>query len=159
MTDLERNEADRQTMIRAMGILTGDTPEEEAPALFAPDYQDHNNPDERGPDRPVAMGRQLRKAFPDLKYEVDNVIAEEGIVAMRMTLLGTHKGPLMGGFPLPPTGKRVEMKMIHMVRMNDGKIAEHWAVRDDLSMMRQLGLLPGGGPPAGATAGAPAGKG
>jgi predicted ester cyclase len=144
MTDQERNEADRQTMIRAMGILTGATPEEEAPALFTADYHDHNS-DQRGPDRPVSMGRQLRKAFPDLDYQVTNVIAEHGVVAMRMALTGTHKGPLMGGFPLPPTGKRVRMEMIHMVRMRDGKIAEHWAVRDDLSMMRQLGLLPGRG--------------
>jgi predicted ester cyclase len=152
MADDERNEANRQTMIRAMGILTGATPEEEAPRLFSSDYLDHNAPaDERGPDRPVSMGRQLRRAFPDLDYVVDNVVAEDNIVAMRMTLTGTHKGPLMGGFPLPPTGRRVEMKMIHMVRMVDGRIAEHWAVRDDLSMMRQLGLLPGG--PAAATAG------
>lgn len=147
MSDQAQRDADRQTMIRAMGILTGDTPEEEAPDLFSPDYHDHNAPDERGPSRPVTVGRQLRKAFPDLRYEVDNVIAEDGIVAMRMTLTGTHKGPLMGGFPLPPTGRRVQMKMIHMVRIENGKIAEHWAVRDDLGMMRQLGLLPGGAAP------------
>jgi predicted ester cyclase len=148
VSDAETNEKYRQTVIRAMGILTGATPEEEAPALFSPDYHDHNEPDQRGPQRPVTMGRQLRKAFPDLDYEVGGVIAEGDTVAIRMTLTGTHKGPLMGGFPLPATGRKVRMKMIHMLRMEHGKIAEHWAVRDDLGMMRQLGLLPGGNAPA-----------
>ena len=52
---------------------------------------------------------------------------------------GTHEGPLMG---MASTGRSVRQDHMHIVRFRDGKAIEHWGVRDDLSMMRQLGVIP-----------------
>ena len=51
---------------------------------------------------------------------------------------GTHSGHGLG---LEPTGRRFEAEQMHMLRIADGRIAEHWGIRDDAGMMRQLGAL------------------
>ena len=56
---------------------------------------------------------------------------------------GTHEGPLMG---MPPIGRSVRQDHMHFVRFRDGKAVEHWGVREDLGMMRQLGLVVVPGP-------------
>ncbi len=43
---------------------------------------------------------------------------------------------------IAPTGKRFSVEHIHIFRITDGKLSEHWAVRDDLGMTRQLGVVP-----------------
>ena len=62
-----------------------------------------------------------------------------GTVAVRGTCSGTHEGELWG---IPPTGERFGAQQSHWFRVDDGKVAEHWAVRDDLGMIRQLGIAP-----------------
>lgn len=56
---------------------------------------------------------------------------------------GTHLGPfvhpLVGS--LPPTGKRFAVQQMHLTRLRDGRVVEHWAVRDDLAMLHQLGMV------------------
>jgi steroid delta-isomerase-like uncharacterized protein len=88
--------------------------------------------------------RRLRDAIPDIHMDVHEVLAEGDLVAYRATLSGTHTGNLMG---VPGTGKTFKVQHIHMLRMRDGKASEHWAARDDLGMMMQLGVIPrpGGG--------------
>jgi predicted ester cyclase len=72
--------------------------------------------------------------------KVAQLVAEGDIVAGRLTMSGTHEGPLMG---TPPTGRSVRNNHhMHFVRFRDGKAVEHWGVRDDLGLMRQLGLIP-----------------
>ncbi len=84
----------------------------------------------------------LRGAFPDMHSSLDHVIAEDDKVAMFGTFTGTHKGEFMG---VPATGKQVSMNEFHLVRMQDGKMVEHWGVEDNMAMMTQLGVveLPG----------------
>src|SRR3712207_2730681 len=86
-----------------------------------------------------ALITMLRTAFPDLHFAIEHLVAEGDTVAGRVTLSGTHEGPLMG---MPPTGRSVRQASMHFVRFRDGKAIEHWGVRDDLSMMRQLGVIP-----------------
>src|SRR5918999_247366 len=69
----------------------------------------------------------------------DELIVEGETVAGRLTMNGTHDGPLMG---MPPTGRQVRQAHMHFVRFRDGKAIEHWGVRDDMGMMRQLGAVP-----------------
>ena len=57
----------------------------------------------------------------------------------RKAFHGTHLGPLMG---IPPTGKRVTIGVIDIVRVVEGKIVEHWCVVDQMGLMQQLGVLP-----------------
>jgi predicted ester cyclase len=79
----------------------------------------------------------LMAAFPDTRFDIEDIIAEGDMVSIRGTASGTHEGEELWG--IPPTGKRFAVQQAHWVRVADGKLAEHWAVRDDLSMMRQLG--------------------
>jgi steroid delta-isomerase-like uncharacterized protein len=96
-----------------------------------------------GPESVRTVAAMLRTAFPDLHFTIEELIAEGDLVAGRLTMRGTHDGPLMG---MPPTGRQVRQAHMHFVRFRDGKAIEHWGVRDDVGLMKQLGLMPA--PPA-----------
>lgn len=87
--------------------------------------------------------RRLRGAFPDMHMRVLECVAEGDLVAYRAVLSGTHTGELLG---MPPTGRRFEAAQMHMLRLRDGRTSEHWATRDDLGMLTQLGVIPPMGP-------------
>jgi steroid delta-isomerase-like uncharacterized protein len=112
-----------------------------ADELIAPDFINHaaSPGSNRGPESMRGSVTWARNAFPDLHFEIEELIAEGDIVAGRLTMSGTHEGSLMGE---PPTGRSVRTNHMHFVRFRDGKAVEHWGVRDDLGMMRQLGLIP-----------------
>jgi len=78
-------------------------------------------------------------AFPDVKYTRVDAVAEGDKVAMRYTMEGTHKGPLMG---ILPTGKHFAISGVTMTRIKAGKVAEEWDFPDLLGLMTQLGLIP-----------------
>ncbi len=104
-----------------------------------------------GAQRDLGHFRQIveawRTAFPDLHYTIDEQLAEGDQVFSHCTLSGTHLGLFIHPFwgNLAPTGKTFTVRHMHLFRLRDGKIVEHWAVRDDLGMLQQLGLvsLPG----------------
>jgi steroid delta-isomerase-like uncharacterized protein len=81
----------------------------------------------------------VRDIGPDTHYGIDDIISEGDKVAVRMTMSGTHTGTLRG---IPPTGKRFSVDYVHWFRLAEGKVAELWAVRDDLTRLQQLGLIP-----------------
>ena len=110
--------------------------------LIAPDFINHEAPpgvENRGPESQRLLITMLRTAFPDLHFSIEHLIAEGDTVAGRLTMSGTHEGSLMG---IPPTGRPVKQSHMHFVLLRDGKAIEHWGVRDDVTMMRQLGKLP-----------------
>ena len=84
------------------------------------------------------MLRWLRGAFDDLAYEVQDAFGEGDRVAVRLTTRGTHTGEFMGR---QATGKPFEIEAIHIYRIEDGKLAEHWAKRDDVALAQQIGLF------------------
>ena len=112
-----------------------------AEEVIDPDCLDHEaHPGgDRGPESMRTLITMLRTAFPDLHFAIEELVAEGDTVAGRLTMSGTHEGPLMD---IPPTGRSVRQNHMHFVRFRDGKAIEHWGVRDDLSMMRQLGVIP-----------------
>ncbi|MBA3822691.1 MAG: ester cyclase [Ktedonobacterales bacterium] len=89
----------------------------------------------------------LHTAFPDREYRIEDIIAEGDKVVCRLLVSGTHQGvpaiPIEGGMlnTHPPTGKPYQVQHIHIFRMANGRIAEHWATRDDLGLMQQLGIV------------------
>jgi len=88
------------------------------------------------------LGKVLR-AFPDQRMTCDDVIAEGDRVMCRVTMKGTNTGPLeFVRWPLPATGKAVTSTAIHVFRIDQGKIVEHWGAMDTLAMLRQLGVTP-----------------
>lgn len=87
----------------------------------------------------MAEAKGWRKAFPDLKMNVDLILAEKDMVAVRWTATGNNTG---SGNGLPATGKFVKVSGQATFRFVDGKIAEEWASGDTIGIMKQLGLLP-----------------
>jgi steroid delta-isomerase-like uncharacterized protein len=86
--------------------------------------------------------KTLTNAFPDHHHAIEDLIAEDDKVVMRCTLTATHQGLFPGFLEMPPTGKSICQRQIHILRIQDDKVVEHWVVRDDLTMMQQLGLIP-----------------
>lgn len=138
MTTEERNKAAFRRMYEEglnRGVL------DVADELIDPDFLDHEaHPGaSSGPESMRGLIKMLRTAFPDLHFEIEALIAEGDTVAGRLTMNGTHEGPLMN---MPPTDRPVQQAHMHFVRFQDGKAIEHWGVRDDMGMMRQLGVAP-----------------
>jgi steroid delta-isomerase-like uncharacterized protein len=86
-----------------------------------------------------AIGR-VSAGLADATMTVEDVIAEDDRVAVRLTSHAVQVGPFMG---LPPSGRAYTIGEIHIFRIRDGRIAEHWHQADFLGMLRQLGALPG----------------
>jgi predicted ester cyclase len=90
----------------------------------------------------------LHTTFPDYHYEIEEMVAEGDSVIARCKVSGTHRGvgklPVNGGMlvGVEPTQKHFEVQHIHWIKLRDGKIVDHYAARDDIGMMRQLGLIP-----------------
>ena len=86
--------------------------------------------------------RILLAAFPDMRMDVEDLIASEDKTVARVKVTATHQGEFMG---VPPTGVRVEIQLIDIMRFDDvGLVCEHWGVADMLSLMQQLGVVPAG---------------
>lgn len=96
----------------------------------------------RGPEGARAVVKAYRGAFPDIKYTIEDQIAEGDLVVTRWRASGTNTGPLMG---LPATGKPAAISGIETERLVNGKIAESWVNFDNISMLVQLGLAPAPG--------------
>ncbi|GBC69527.1 Aklanonic acid methyl ester cyclase DnrD [archaeon HR01] len=82
--------------------------------------------------------RGMIAAFPDMHIRVDDLFSQGDRLCYRITITGTHKGELMG---LPPTGKKISLRSIGIMRFKDGKIVEEWENYDELGMLRQLGAI------------------
>ena len=93
----------------------------------------------------VQYFKMLVTAFPDLRMNVEDVIASGDKAVARVQVSGTHKGEFMG---MPATGKSAAVNLIDITRFGDDGLArEHWGVVDQLALMQQLGVIPAG-PPA-----------
>ena len=77
--------------------------------------------------------------FPDMRYNIEELIAEGDKVVLRGKGHGTHKGAFMS---MPTTNKTVNIDEIHIVSVENRKITAHWAVFDQLKMLQQLGVIP-----------------
>jgi len=83
---------------------------------------------------------RVSAGLSDPSMTVDDMLAEDDLVAVRLTSAATQSGSFMG---IPPTNKRYEIGEIHLFRLRDGRISEHWHQADFLGMLRQLGAMPG----------------
>jgi steroid delta-isomerase-like uncharacterized protein len=113
-----------------------------ADEVLAPDFIEHEQlppgiPNNR--EGVKVLTTLLRTAFPDFKATIEDILAEGNKVVVRMTWSGTHQGEFMG---VPPTGKRVSIGVIDIIRISGGKLVEHWGQMDSMGMMQQLGAIP-----------------
>ena len=109
--------------------------------LNADDFVNHSSPPGVPSDK--AGGklflRSFLDAFPDCRFTIDDMIAEEDQVVTKKTFTGTHTQELNG---IPPTGKRVTLQFADIMRLRNGQIVEHWLSMDQLSFLQQLGIIP-----------------
>jgi steroid delta-isomerase-like uncharacterized protein len=83
--------------------------------------------------------KRVSAGLTGVSMKIEDMIAEEDRVAVRLTARATHQGEFMG---LPATGKDYTISETHIFHMRDGKVADHWRDADMLGLMRQLGALP-----------------
>ena len=110
-------------------------------SIIADDFVDNDAMPGMAPGKEgmIDMMRMFVGAFPDLNVVVDHWVAEGDLVAGVMTTEGTQTGEFMG---MPACGKKFSAREMHMVRVANGKMAEHWGLANELSMMQQLGFMP-----------------
>ncbi|MDD7939049.1 ester cyclase [Actinomycetospora lutea] len=101
-----------------------------------------------GPEGFHAAALWLRGMFSDLRWDVHEAIAQDDLLVAYTTMRGRHTGPMTKYSPdgdlvmdVPATGNEVAVTQTHWYRYLDDLIVEHWASRDDLGMLRQLGLV------------------
>jgi steroid delta-isomerase-like uncharacterized protein len=119
---------------------TGD--EALAREILSPDvvfHGTHGDGELRGIDALLAFVTGYRRAFPDAHSSVETQVAEGDTVVTRWRASGTHDGELG---PIPPTGRQFVIDGVTIERIADGKLVEVWVARDELGLLRQLGVLP-----------------
>ena len=118
---------------------------EQALALLAPNFVAHMAGLPEPCDRETfkQFGLQFYHAFPDGKHEFVQVVTEANKIVTCGSFTGTHQGKLQG---MPPTGKPVTFSIMHLDRIENGKIIEHWGQGDLFSLMQQLGIISLPGP-------------
>ncbi|HKB34187.1 MAG TPA: ester cyclase [Candidatus Dormibacteraeota bacterium] len=107
--------------------------------LVSPDCREHQRGSRDGVEGTKGTINYLRSAFPDFKITIDEVVVSGDKVWARQKGGGTNLGGFAGH---PPTGIKAFTDVIDLVRIEDGKIVEHWGVPDQLGMMLQLGHIP-----------------
>lgn len=81
----------------------------------------------------------VRSAFPDIHHHVEDLVAEDDTVAVRLRLEGTHTGAFMG---VPASDAPIAVEGTAFLRVADGKITQFWGFLDQLGLMQQIGGLP-----------------
>ena len=85
----------------------------------------------------IAVHQTTLLGMPDYWTTIEDLIAEGDKVVVRVTMTGTHTGNFWG---VPPTGRRINLTAIYIVRIADGKIVEHWGEEDGMKVFKQLGF-------------------
>lgn len=120
------------------GINTGDF------ALFdelvADDFVEHEElpgMTANGKEDVKAFFQLMRSGFPDLRFDVEDMVVAGDVGVVRARMRGTHQGEFMG---IPATGNALDVPLIDWLRFRGGQVAEHWGVMDSGAMMGQLGV-------------------
>jgi predicted ester cyclase len=108
--------------------------------IFADDFVNHSpqfgvTPDREGLKQMIAL---LHKGFPDFRLTIEDIIAENDKVVVRVRSTGTFSGEFLG---VQPTNKSINSFQISILRFEERKVKERWNVNDQLDVMRQLGLM------------------
>jgi predicted ester cyclase len=82
---------------------------------------------------------EMRGEFPDATFTIEDIVAEGDKAAVRFTIRGTHRGVLQG---IQPTGKKVTLRVIDVLRFEGHLLRERWGESDRLSLYEQLGVSP-----------------
>ncbi|SEO40875.1 Predicted ester cyclase [Methylobacterium sp. ap11] len=109
---------------------------------IAPDFVRHDPGLDfavRGPEGVRRLGEVLHGGVTGMALPIDEVIAEGDKVLVRLRFQGRHTGGLMG---LAPSGHAIDIAVMDLFRIVDGRLVEHWALLDNLGLLKQVGALP-----------------
>ncbi|MFG2301235.1 ester cyclase [Actinacidiphila glaucinigra] len=101
-----------------------------------------------GPAGTLASGAWLRSAFSDLRFPVLGIARNDDQVWIRLRMQGRHTGAFVRfrdgvlDQAIPPTGREIDFEQVHLLDLRDGKVVRHEALRDDMTMLGQLGVFP-----------------
>jgi predicted ester cyclase len=145
---------DKATCIRSIELMATGTVDEFA-EVYDPGVTNREAKAEppaargTGPDAMFATALWLRAAYSDLRWQVHDAVQDGDLVVLHATMSGRQTGPFTAygedasvAMVFPPTGREFAVTQTHWFRMRDGRIAEHWANRDDRSLGEQLGWTP-----------------
>ena len=104
--------------------------------VYAPNYVNHFTGEDREKLKQALEG--VRAAFSDLHITLDDSIVEGDQLAFRWTMRAVHTGEYLG---VPATGRHVEVRGIHIGRIENGQVVEEWSRGDDIGLLRQIGAL------------------
>jgi predicted ester cyclase len=111
-----------------------------AEELFAPDFVFHTpGTEEGGRDQIIQFNLDFIAGFPDQRWAIDKMVAEGDTVVVVGRGWGTHTGVYSG---IPPTGKKINVELMVMYRIEGGKFVEAWSYLDTFGLMQQLGAIP-----------------
>lgn len=105
--------------------------------IMHPEFVNHSAPEnaQGAANMWDTFSKILRPAFPDLVVTIHEQISERELVTTRKTIEGTHLGNLFG---ISPTGKRIKINVIDIVRIKEGKYFEHWGINDFAQVINEL---------------------
>ena len=107
---------------------------------IAPDFKRHDPglPFEVvGPGGVKKLAEALLPGIPDMELPIVDLVAEGEKVLARLSVKGTHAGELMG---VPATGAKIDIDVLDLFQIRDGRLIEHWALLDNLGLLRQIGV-------------------
>lgn len=107
--------------------------------VMAPGCIEHQRGNKPGADGAKQVIRTLHTWFSEFELTIEEIAASGNMVWSRNVARGVNTGSIMG---FPPTGKRVQVDVFDLVRLENGKVVEHWGVADQLGLLIQLGLMP-----------------
>ncbi|HSP66893.1 MAG TPA: ester cyclase [Bryobacteraceae bacterium] len=140
------SEANKALVRRWFKEVWNEGREETIDELFAANGVGHGLGDTdvtlHGPPEFKPFVRNLRGALPDIHMAIEDLIAEGDKVTIRITVTGTHQGNQLG---VAPTGRKIRIEGLVVVRIANGQIMEGWNSWDQLGLLRQVGALPAAG--------------
>jgi predicted ester cyclase len=93
----------------------------------------------KGPEGVLQLHDALLPAFPDMTLPLEDFVAEGEKVLVRLRVKGTHLGPFGD---MAASGRNIDIGVLDLFQIRDGVLVEHWALLDNLGMLKQLGALP-----------------
>jgi predicted ester cyclase len=123
-----------------LGKAFNEGDEEAARKYVAPNFVDHEAPpgSPGGPEGYLATARYMRGVFTDATWHPEDFFASGDRFAVRLTFSGKQTGEFLG---VPPSGRPISVQHLHMYRIANGQVVEHWGGRDDLTLLVQIGAM------------------
>ena len=133
------SEEENTAIIKRIVALINERKLSQLAELTHPNFRRHDLasalPEVSGTDGPANLVQMVLRAIPDLRYEIQQIVAKDDRVVVQLRGTGTHRGEFLG---VAGTAKRMEWNAINIYRFEDGKIIENWQLLDVWGLMRQM---------------------